>query len=79
MTEPVFRVLRGQPDEPELVALTVALVVLAATNPAPPPTPPLPHRRPAWIAQRYQPPGAWSRETAVPANGRGRSNIRSLL
>lgn len=56
MTSPAFRVLRGNPDDGELAALTVALLLLKRAVPAGRPEPP---RRPAWNRENYLPPGSW--------------------
>lgn len=58
MTQPVLSVTHGRPDDEELAAVAVALLlVLAARARSAPRRPP---RRPGWTRDRYQPPAAWS-------------------
>jgi hypothetical protein len=57
MTSPSFSVLRGDPDDDELAALTVVLLLLT------PAARTVRHeslRRPGWNRENYLPPGAWS-------------------
>ncbi|MBK0869454.1 MULTISPECIES: acyl-CoA carboxylase epsilon subunit [unclassified Saccharopolyspora] len=53
-----FRVLRGNPDDPELAAALIALG--AAAGSAPEPAKPRPTTPARWQVFGYQPPNAWS-------------------
>ena len=58
MTGPLITVVRGEPDDEELAALTVALLSLTAARARPVrPVPPAP----AWTRDAFTAPGAWSR------------------
>ncbi len=53
-----FRVLRGNPDDPELAAALIALSTAGGIGPEPAqPRPTTPAR---WQVFGYQPPNAWS-------------------
>jgi hypothetical protein len=56
MTADAITVVRGEPDEEELAAVLVALLM---TRPQPP-VAPLLRVAPAWTQDMYRPPNSWA-------------------